>query len=158
MTAPKAHVPALTGGKGCVDEVSSHHPGLKGHNGLQGKDYSLYLIINSRKMKLCFKYCLEARSCCHVLQEPHQLMALISPTKDNFAGCLPLSSSFSIPTIINLLLQVYQENTVKQDGTTALRKHTASIYPWLHPGMKPYQHHATWSSMQSTTENLNQKQ
>lgn len=83
-------------------------------------------------------------------------MALISPTKDNSDSCLPSSFSFSISKIINLLLQVYQENTTtRQDGTTALKNHRASISPQLQPGTKLQWHHATWSftdSIKSKTE------
>lgn len=107
------------------------------------------MIVNSTKMELYFKSCLEARTGFSVLKESDQLMALISPTKDNLASCLPSSFSFSIPRIINLLLQVYQ------DGTTALQNHTASIFPRLQPGMKLHWHHATWSfteSIKSKTE------
>lgn len=81
-------------------------------------------------MELCFKSCLEA-SQASVLREPDQLMTLISPTKDNSASSLPSSFSFSIPKTINLLLQVFQENTTRQNGTTALQNHTASIFPRL---------------------------
>lgn len=107
------------------------------------------MTVNSTKMELCFKSCLEARPGFSVLKEPDQLTALISPTKDNLASCLTWSFSFSIPKIINLLLQVYQ------DGTTALQNHTASILPRLQPGMKLHWHHATWSfteSIKSKTE------
>lgn len=106
-------------------------------------------------MELCFKSCLEARPGFCVLKEPDQLMALITPTKDNSASCLPSSFSFSIRKIIHLLLQVYQENSTRQDGTTALQNHRASIFPRLQPGMNLHWHHATWSfteSIKSKTE------
>jgi len=58
------------------------------------KKIFLYMIVNSSKMKRCFKYCLETRSGCCVLEEPDHLMALIFPTKDKLASCL--LSSFSL--------------------------------------------------------------
>lgn len=84
------------------------------------------MTVNSTRMELCFKSCLEARPGSSVLKEPEQLMVLISPTKDNSASRLP-SFSFSIPKIINLLLQVYQENTTMAPQPSKTTQHQSSL-------------------------------
>lgn len=66
-------------------------------------------------MNLYSKYFLEARSGCYVLPDPDQLMAVISPTKDNLTSSQPSSFSLSLPTIIILLTQIYQENTARRE-------------------------------------------
>lgn len=103
------HVHAAMGGKGCADEGSPRFPGLKGQSKLQGENI----------------FVCDCRWGCalNVIWRPGQAASCFSsswlwshPPKMNLASCLPSSFSFSIPTITNLLLQVQQENTERQEG------------------------------------------
>lgn len=105
------------------------------------------MVVNSAALELCMKSC--CWSGCCMLQEPESWL-WSHPSKGNLTSCLPSSFSLLIPTTGNLLLLVCQENTTRQDSTTALWNHWASFFPRLHLVMKSIWHHTT----RSCTHNL----
>lgn len=118
------HVHDPMGGKGCAEERSPHFPGPKGQSKLQGKNISV---------RNCRWGC-----ALNVIWRPGQAASCFSsswlwphPQKMNLASCLLSSFSFSIPTITNLVLQVQQENTERQEGRHygALKPHSENLPP-----------------------------
>lgn len=143
-----------------MDKESPHCPGLKGHNGLQGKDvYFSCMIVNSTKMEPCFKSCPEARPGFSVLKEPDQSERLKESDlkeSEDLKESHPSKSTWPVVChrrfpfqYLKLLICCFRSIRRTPRGTTALQNHTASIFPQLQPGMKLHWHHATWSFTES---------